>query len=69
MPDLRANRLNIDTGVAHGGPLTAAVFVREQINPVTFIQTTEQGGQNLSGIGLVGSTCKIVAMLRSLPIS
>lgn len=27
VPDLRANRLNLDTGAVFGGPLTAAVFV------------------------------------------
>jgi serine/threonine protein phosphatase 1 len=43
MPDLRRNRLNIDTGVAYGGPLTAAVFVGERTNPITFIQASEQG--------------------------
>ena len=43
MPDLRRNRLNIDTGVAYGGPLTAAVFVGERTNPITFIQATDQG--------------------------
>jgi serine/threonine protein phosphatase 1 len=47
MPDLRRNRLNIDTGVAYGGPLTAAVFVGERTNPITFIQATNQGAQNL----------------------
>jgi serine/threonine protein phosphatase 1 len=40
MPDLRGNRLNIDTGAVYGGPLTAAVFVSEQRNPVSFIQAT-----------------------------
>jgi serine/threonine protein phosphatase 1 len=37
-PDLRSNRLNIDTAAVFGGPLTAAVFVAEQRNPVGFIQ-------------------------------
>jgi serine/threonine protein phosphatase 1 len=40
MPDLRGNRLNIDTGAVYGGPLTAAVFVSEQRNPISFIQAT-----------------------------
>ncbi len=30
-PDLRANRLNLDTGAAYGGPLTAAVFDGDEI--------------------------------------
>jgi serine/threonine protein phosphatase 1 len=41
MPDLRENRLNIDTGDVYGGPLTAAVFVSEQRNPISFIQANE----------------------------
>ena len=40
MPDLRGNRLNIDTDAVYGGPLTAAVFVSEQRNPISFIQAT-----------------------------
>ncbi len=40
MPDLRENRLNIDTGAVFGGPLTAAVFVSKARNPVSFIQAT-----------------------------
>jgi serine/threonine protein phosphatase 1 len=38
MPDRRGNRLNIDTGAVYGGPLTAAVFVSEERNPISFIQ-------------------------------
>lgn len=45
MPDLRENRLNLDTGVAWGGPLTAAVFVSGQINPVSFL--TDSGEVSL----------------------
>src|SRR5680860_276932 len=30
-PDRRANRLNLDTGAAYGGPLTAAVFEEDEI--------------------------------------
>ena len=41
MPDLRRNRLNIDTGAVFGGPLTAAVFVDDQTNPIDFIQVGE----------------------------
>jgi serine/threonine protein phosphatase 1 len=37
-PDLRNNRLNIDTGAVYGGALTAAVFNDQEINPVTFLQ-------------------------------
>jgi serine/threonine protein phosphatase 1 len=36
-PDLRSNRLNIDTGAVFGGPLTAAVFDEAQDAPVAFL--------------------------------
>ena len=36
-PDLRANRLNLDTGAVFGGPLTAAVFDETSVGPVAFI--------------------------------
>ncbi|MGH6674298.1 MAG: metallophosphoesterase family protein [Xanthobacteraceae bacterium] len=38
VPDLRANRLNLDTGAVFGGPLTAAVFDDDQTEPLTFVQ-------------------------------
>ncbi|HEX4042739.1 MAG TPA: metallophosphoesterase family protein [Xanthobacteraceae bacterium] len=37
-PDWRGNRLNLDTGAAFGGPLTAAVFRDDATPPVTFLQ-------------------------------
>jgi serine/threonine protein phosphatase 1 len=37
LPDLRANRLNIDTGAVFGGPLTAAVFEDARREPVSFL--------------------------------
>jgi len=37
-PDLRSNRLNLDTGAVYGGPLTAAVFTDGQVEPITFLQ-------------------------------
>ena len=37
-PDLRINRLNIDTGAVYGGPLTAAVFDEDETMPVGVIQ-------------------------------
>lgn len=39
-PDLRSNRLNIDTGAVYGGSLTAAVFSDAQTKPVAFLQVT-----------------------------
>jgi Calcineurin-like phosphoesterase len=40
-PDLRINRLNIDTGAVYGGPLTAAVFEEDETMPVGVIQVDE----------------------------
>jgi serine/threonine protein phosphatase 1 len=36
-PEIRPNRLNIDTGACYGGPLTAAVFDDDSIGPLAFI--------------------------------
>lgn len=37
LPDLRCNRLNLDTGAVFGGPLTAAVFDDVRTGPLAFI--------------------------------
>mgnify|MGYP001237917736 CR=1 FL=1 len=37
-PDLRGNRLNLDTAAVFGGPLTAAVFDDAQTEPLAFLQ-------------------------------
>jgi serine/threonine protein phosphatase 1 len=37
-PDLRRNRLNLDTGAVFGGPLTAAVFSDAATPPLGFLQ-------------------------------
>jgi len=37
LPDLRPNRLNLDTGAYFGGPLTAAVFCDDVAEPLAFI--------------------------------
>ena len=37
-PDLRANRVNLDTGAVFGRPLTAAVFENGQTKPIAFLQ-------------------------------
>jgi serine/threonine protein phosphatase 1 len=37
-PDLRTNRVNIDTAAVLGGPLTAAVFDESAAAPVEFLQ-------------------------------
>jgi serine/threonine protein phosphatase 1 len=38
VPDLRGNRLNLDTGAVFGGPLTAAVFTGAKRDPIGFLQ-------------------------------
>jgi serine/threonine protein phosphatase 1 len=37
-PDLRKNRVNIDTGAVMGGPLTAAIFDDNTAAPIGFLQ-------------------------------
>lgn len=37
-PDLRGNRVNIDTAAVLGGPLTAAVFEDDRTEPARFLQ-------------------------------
>jgi serine/threonine protein phosphatase 1 len=37
-PDLRTNRLNLDSGAVFGGPLTAAVFDVDETNPKRFLK-------------------------------
>ena len=37
-PDLRHNRVNLDTGAVYGSPLTAAVFTQSKAGPTHFIQ-------------------------------
>jgi serine/threonine protein phosphatase 1 len=41
VPDVRRNRLNLDTGAGYGGPLTAAIFQEGRHEPVAFL--TDQG--------------------------
>lgn len=38
VPDLRGNRLNLDTAAVYGGVLTAAVFDDAQTEPLAFLQ-------------------------------
>jgi Calcineurin-like phosphoesterase len=37
-PEVRENRINLDTGAVYGGPLTAAIFNYEQTPPLGFLQ-------------------------------
>jgi serine/threonine protein phosphatase 1 len=39
VPDLRSNRLNLDTGAVFGGPLSAAVFDETRTEPIAFLQS------------------------------
>ncbi len=38
-PDVRANRINLDTGAVYGDVLTAAVFTNEEPSPIRFIHS------------------------------
>jgi len=38
-PEVQANRVNLDTGACFGGPLTAAVFTSDQLNPLFFVNS------------------------------
>jgi serine/threonine protein phosphatase 1 len=37
IPDLRGNRLNLDTAAGYGGPVTAAVFLPDRTAPVIYL--------------------------------
>jgi serine/threonine protein phosphatase 1 len=39
LPDLRSNRLNIDTGACFGGELTAAAFTEERVGPTYLVNS------------------------------
>jgi len=41
-PDVRANRVNIDTACVYGGVLTAAVFTSEVVGPAAFLSARER---------------------------
>jgi serine/threonine protein phosphatase 1 len=41
LPDVRPNRLNIDTGAVFGNALTAAIFTDDRTEPIGFLQAAE----------------------------
>jgi diadenosine tetraphosphatase ApaH/serine/threonine PP2A family protein phosphatase len=52
VPDLRFNRLNLDTGAGYDGPLTAAVFDKRQREPLGFLSAGGEGAfEVLTGAG------------------
>jgi len=51
-PELCANRLDIDTGAAYGGPLTAAVFDNDELAPTEFLQALEGASRRIPRDGL-----------------
>lgn len=40
-PEIRPNRINIDTGCVYGGVLTVAVFTDDEVAPVAFLTASE----------------------------
>lgn len=47
-PVLCVNRLDIDTGAAYGGPLTAALFEDNESAPIEFLQASDGGCRRIS---------------------
>jgi serine/threonine protein phosphatase 1 len=48
LPDLRANRLNLDTGAYLGGPLTAAMFSDGETYPIMFLNSNGEAWASAS---------------------
>ncbi len=53
VPDLRSNRLNLDTAAGYDGPLTAALFDDGQRDPLMFLSA----GGAIEGAQSVGAAC------------
>jgi serine/threonine protein phosphatase 1 len=51
-PALYPNRLDIDTGAAYGGPLTAAVFDSDEVAPIEFLQALDGASRRIPRDGL-----------------
>ena len=65
-PDLRSNRLNLDTGACLGGPLTAAAFLDHALVPAAFIfddgQIEQVGAADMKASWL--ATIRRIALAR-----
>jgi serine/threonine protein phosphatase 1 len=51
LPDLRSNRLNMDTGACFGSDLTAAIFSKLQRRPIIFVNNLGETWQPREGDG------------------
>jgi diadenosine tetraphosphatase ApaH/serine/threonine PP2A family protein phosphatase len=51
-PALCTNRLDLDTGAAYGGPLTAALFDDDELAPIEFLQALDGASRRIPRDGL-----------------
>ena len=56
-PDVRPNRVNLDTALVYGGRLTAAVFDEANVEPIDVLQVGSRGGKRLPPISREQPVC------------
>ena len=69
-PDLRPNRLNIDTGACFGGPLTAAVFSTFAVGPLMFVNDSGEifgADEQNTRLGIMDATRRLLSATGSHP--